>query len=519
MVNCVEAKTPACTPTASSVGRTCCSEPSLLKKIADVFFQIFRTLFVEIPSACFYAVINFFSKTASPQQRTPNLQATAVNSVRQNNSIKPYFPKGMEALAYARRKVEEYSKNGVPENTRSIKSSIESRSFTPDIDILCALCKREAAVTFNLFEKNQNDPWNQPEIIERVNSQMQMCYAISCLLLDDFKCISDSCANGPKNIEPDSHLEEIFYAFTEIYHAARGKCSWDGLREKMSIKESISMEYANLFYKEGTPQNLWNALYNDFCERVELSVNQGLVELFYRDANWTKKDLGPETFIKNPEVCSVKPYFPLGLEAFNFSLNSIKEELKEVTQSTESNSLNPEIAALDSLKSKKFDDFMKLIEQNKINTWDNQEVIKAADTCIKIGYTLSCMTLDKLKYEVQVRGIELSPDQSSLVQACTEMYRPIRGVVAWKKSPLNPKREGVFYPFRSIPENCERPFFEDGAIQNSWRALYNDFCERVKLSMDKGIFTLSNYNRKLIKKDTEKGTFIADPSLIYLEFH
>lgn len=67
----------------------------------------------------------------------------------------------------------------------------------------------------------------------------------------------------------------------------------------------LSPAHSRLFYEQGTIQNSWNTLYNEYCDRVRMYVTDEELEAAdNRHVKWTKKDTGVETFCPIP---STKP--------------------------------------------------------------------------------------------------------------------------------------------------------------------------------------------------------------------
>lgn len=228
---------------------------------------------------------------------------------------------------------------------------------------------------------------------------------------------------------------------------------------------------------------------------------------------------------------SIKPYSDLGQEALEFARKKLEEHPELAPQkfsagwygSDKTNQpINPEIALLTTLYwVVAFKNFENLMKQNKENSWSNEEVIQAADECMKIAYAISNLTLDDLKSFTET--LSSKGDNRTYAQAltrqdsyqyrtfyyCTNAYHWLRGEIAWSKNPLNEDEEGLFRP-RSISGTHASAFYRKGTIQNSWNELYNNYCDRVSLYVNKKeLKSADNRHFNWTKKDTEMKSFIS----------
>lgn len=156
--------------------------------------------------------------------------------------------------------------------------------------------------------------------------------------------------------------------------------------------------------------------------------------------------------------------------------------------------INQEIARLTSFYwDECFEKFEKVIKESPDNPWNQPSVIEAADQLMDVAFTISCLTLEDLDPFVEnlaSKGIKRSKEKALTEQDsymyrtfyyCTKAYHMARGAISWGQNPFNPDNFGLFYPEEKIPEEHEKLFYEKGTIQNRWRCLYNEYCDRVKL--------------------------------------
>lgn len=203
---------------------------------------------------------------------------------------------------------------------------------------------------------------------------------------------------------------------------------------------------------------------------------------------------------------NTKPYSALGQDALDYARKKL-EEHPEIAPTefragwygpSETNQpVNPEIALLTTLywdiAFKEVEDLMK---QNEKKPWSNQEVINAADACMKITYAISNLTLDDLESfteKLSSKGDDrtfaeaLTRQDSFLYRTffhCTNAYHWFRSEIEWTTCPYDADQKGLFKP-KSISEAHSSAFYQKGTVQNSWNKLYNDYCDRVRLYVNK----------------------------------
>lgn len=273
-----------------------CKEQSLLKRIANVAFHV---LTLGIPLAIYHVIYCCYSIISSKQE-SENLQIIAVNSVQQNKSVKPYSDLGQKALDFARKKLEEDSKI-VPFNFNPIEKHQPSDR---NIALLTTLYQ-DLREKFNKLIAQNKNPWSNPEVIETADELMKIAYAVSNLTLDDLDSFTKTLSSkGHKRTyaqaltKQDSYQYHTFYFCTSIYHLLRGN-----LDSSLFYPKVISEAHASPFYKQGNIQNAWNELYNDYCDRVRLYVNENdLRAADNRHLAWIKKDTEITSFKSTPDT-------------------------------------------------------------------------------------------------------------------------------------------------------------------------------------------------------------------------
>jgi len=307
------ANNPSCVHTSHLFSHPLCKRQSLSKRIANVAFHVFT---LAIPLTIYYVVSCCYSRTGS-KQKSGNLQAAGINSVQQNKSVKSYSTLRQEVLDFARNKLEEYP--GIaPEQFSAGCYGLDTTNqpINPEIALLTTLYWDVAFKNFEeLMKQNKVNPWNNKEVINAADECMKIAYAIGDLTLDDLKSFTEERSSQGDNrtyakalTQQDSYQYRTFYYCTNAYHWFRGEIAWstnpwDKDKEGLFQPKSISEAHANAFYQKGTIQNSWNELYNGYCGRVRLYVNEKeLKSADSRHIAWTKKDTGIKSFTSTPDT-------------------------------------------------------------------------------------------------------------------------------------------------------------------------------------------------------------------------
>lgn len=159
--------------------------------------------------------------------------------------------------------------------------------------------------------------------------------------------------------------------------------------------------------------------------------------------------------------------------------------------------INPIISVLAALYCEvcfpKFEKTLKKFKDN--NPWSQPEVLSAADHLLKVGYLVTCLTLEDLPEfvnNVEQKTNEkrsfakaLTRQDSYLYRTfyyCTNAYHMIRGCWRWEKP--GDQYEERLYPASKIPETYASPFYQPNTFQSEWRRLYNDCCDLVRSKVD-----------------------------------
>jgi hypothetical protein len=185
--------------------------------------------------------------------------------------------------------------------------------------------------------------------------------------------------------------------------------------------------------------------------------------------------------------------------------------------------VNQEIALLTALYWEVyFVAFEQEIKKYKDDPWSRPEVIQAADNLMKTAYAISRLTLEDLPEFTQ--ALEKKGEKRSFAEAltkqdsyqyrtyyyCTNVYHWIRsGIVCRKRE--GEDEEGLFPP-KETPKKHVADFYQEGTIQFGWRALYNDYCDRVRQYVkEKDLQKADNRHFTWTQKDKGENTFSAIP--------
>jgi hypothetical protein len=129
------------------------------------------------------------------------------------------------------------------------------------------------------------------------------------------------------------------------------------------------------------------------------------------------------------------------------------------------------------------------VDNHPNSPWEQEEVIKAADACMKVDYVISCLALEdlkrlnaeeKLKDSARTCEKTLASQSHYVYQAyffCPSTYRLLKGGTQ------------VLGEKTTTSEEYRQFFHQKGTVQNTWNQLYNDYCRKVKACMSQEEFT------------------------------
>lgn len=148
--------------------------------------------------------------------------------------------------------------------------------------------------------------------------------------------------------------------------------------------------------------------------------------------------------------------------------------------------INQEIAYLANLYLVYGTKCKEVLQKNQNDPWKNKEVLTVHDDLIKISYALGCLTLDDLPDFVE--DLKNKNTTRTFAEALTlqdsyqyrtffrlpQLYHTIRGEISWIDSINN-----LGYKSNEISKEHADEFYKENTQQNSWRVLYNDYCDRI----------------------------------------
>ena len=172
-----------------------------------------------------------------------------------------------------------------------------------DIAALTTLFWEEETRFNNILEKVPAEGRLSDEhFMNSADRLMKLGYAIGVLTLqeldafvDQLKTINITRTKAQALAIKDSY-QYLTYHFTTIsYHFLRS----NGNRNP-------DPAHAALFYTQGTKQNEWNQLYNDFCDRIRMYVTEANLQKANNHLyKWTTKDTNLQTFSPEPNLDQV----------------------------------------------------------------------------------------------------------------------------------------------------------------------------------------------------------------------
>lgn len=212
----------------------------------------------------------------------------------------PYSDRGQRAIACARQKLEQ--RQDLQPMIFKFRGLLSfSQPFDKEIARLAAL-HQEVYEAFVQKIKDNEDPWNDPSTLEMADDLMKLSYAISSLSLDELPRLAQKkkgSGNAVILTSAETYQYRTFFYLPTAYHSARRKVDRsENNPEVIVFSTKIEEKYLEPFYQEGTLQWEWRMLYNDYCERVRMCLDED--ELKKKDSRyvkWTQADESKETFI------------------------------------------------------------------------------------------------------------------------------------------------------------------------------------------------------------------------------
>ncbi|MDN3507568.1 MAG: hypothetical protein P0S94_01455 [Simkaniaceae bacterium] len=225
---------------------------------------------------------------------------------------KEYSDHGKEAIAFARGMLREH-----PETERFVWTYLDNQPVNTEIAFLTGLYYNVAQKKLweVVKQHKEGNLLDYQDVKEAADDMMKIAFAIGCLSLDDAHSVQKAIQRNGENrsfvgtmVTQDSYLYRTFFFMPNAYQGVvRPGLEWseEGAYQDAGVYpcHPIPDEYAKEFYKEGTMQAGWRALYNEFCARIEMYVTR--VDLQngqagswgdQRFTNWTEKDKSQDTF-------------------------------------------------------------------------------------------------------------------------------------------------------------------------------------------------------------------------------
>ncbi len=195
-------------------------------------------------------------------------------------------------------------------------------------------------------------------------------------------------------------------------------------------------------------------------------------------------------------------YSEMGQEAIEFARQKLNENsdsqpftfksLQGASKGGTHQPLNQEIALLTTLYyDVYFEAFTQEVKKHA-DPWSQPAVIQAADDLIKIGYAITCLTLEDLPeftQDLESKGTKRTYAEALAKQDsyqyrtyyyCTQAYHWIRGGSTWSQCPWDDEEGEDLYQPSETPKEHADLFYQKGTIQYGWRMLYNDHCDRIR---------------------------------------
>lgn len=200
--------------------------------------------------------------------------------------VKPYSDLGRKALAFASSKI---NQDTTPCKFVRLGASHFIQPKNQEIALLTTLYDNTED-KFNQLCKTTKNPLQNEQVMQLADELIKISYAISNLTLDELELFTKEDWNRCQVLtgQETCHYKTFFYCTIEYHHI-----------RNMYNEANLTP----LFYNTDTVQNSWNQLYNDYCQRRQLYLDQS--ELEDRDkrfTNWTQKDTGITSYKPKPDT-------------------------------------------------------------------------------------------------------------------------------------------------------------------------------------------------------------------------
>lgn len=185
-----------------------------------------------------------------------------------------------------------------------------------------------------------------------------------------------------------------------------------------------------------------------------------------------------------------------GREALAFAKQKLAENSKVEPTKFMGQPINPDIARLVTIYDENQRLFCVLLRKHpEDNPWADHKVISSADALMKLSFAISALTLEDLARSIRKSthtprtNAEFLTFQWSYQYRtfyfCTNVYHWCRGALRWE--PV--RRVYCFHRDPRTDADCTPPshagpFYQEGTVQHSWRALYNEYCALVRRYVD-----------------------------------
>jgi len=166
------------------------------------------------------------------------------------------------------------------ENASSWAASVEKILEQPtnqEIALLYCLLKKICWEKIKMEVSNCAYPcWNNPAVLRSVDDYMKVCYAISCLTLDEVTKNKQK-PYAKALLDENNYVLQTFALIHDEFVSLESGLFWERFKGQHNLKNN--QEYKKAFYKAGAMQNSWRLLSNDFCQHLSrLTTHEALYD-------------------------------------------------------------------------------------------------------------------------------------------------------------------------------------------------------------------------------------------------